>query len=499
MYFPSLRVGDVVEVVFARRAVARRNIFDDYFGDITVLGSGEPVERLDYALEAPADRKLYFNVPIERTISDDGSRATYRLKREGQTGLKSEASMPGWSEVLDYVHVSTFADWASVGAWYWDLVKGQLVVNEEIREGVKRALATLPKGASRREMVAVIYRHVVRNTRYVGLEFGIHGYKPYRTTEVYDRRFGDCKDKASLLKVMLQEAGIESHLVLVRTRDQGPLPEDLASLAAFNHAIVYVPEFDLYLDGTAEWAGDTELPSGDQGATVLVVKDGAGATFSTIPMSGAEHNEQRRSFDVSLSDDGSAHVRASEEVRGTGAAALRATYEAADQRVARVTQRYSREFPGVEVEDAEFTSVTDILRPVAIRTTMQVPRWADTTPRGLRLVVREASQSMVRALAPQVKRIHPLILGVPGRSVRTVVVHAPRGQRFVSGPDPARVESRFGTMVLRTSFEGATARFEIDVSFHQPRVTADEYPEFRSFLESVDDALNQVFETEVTS
>ena len=114
-------------------------------------------------------------------------------------------------------------------------------------------------------------------------------------------------------------------------------------------------------------------------------------------------------------------------------------------------------------------------------------------------MVREASQSMVRALAPHVKRIHTMVLGVPGRSVRSVVVHAPKGQRFTSGPEPARVESRFGTMDLRTSFDGATATYEIEMTFHQPRVTAEEYPDFRSFLESVDDALNQVFETEVGS
>ena len=131
--------------------------------------------------------------------------------------------------------------------------------------------------------VRALYKHVITSTRYVGLEFGIHGFKPYRTTDVYDRRFGDCKDKASLLKVMLGEAGIKSHLVLVRTRDQGTIGNTPASLSAFNHAITYVPSLDLYLDGTAEFSGPEELPTGDQGATVLIVRDGAGAELRTIP------------------------------------------------------------------------------------------------------------------------------------------------------------------------------------------------------------------------
>jgi transglutaminase-like putative cysteine protease len=138
--------------------------------------------------------------------------------------------MPGWTEIARYLHVSTFKDWDAVGRWYWNLVREQLVVDAKIKAAVQEVLKGLPKGADERAKVRALYKHVITSTRYVGLEFGIHGFKPYRTTDVYDRRFGDCKDKASLLKVMLAEAGIASHLVLVRTRDQGTVTATPASL-----------------------------------------------------------------------------------------------------------------------------------------------------------------------------------------------------------------------------------------------------------------------------
>ena len=81
-------------------------------------------------------------------------------------------------------------------------------------------------------------------TRYVGLEFGIHGYKPYKVTQVLARRFGDCKDKASLMVALLREVGIDAELVLVRTRRGGRIDAEPASLAVFDHAIVYVPKLD---------------------------------------------------------------------------------------------------------------------------------------------------------------------------------------------------------------------------------------------------------------
>ena len=58
---------------------------------------------------------------------------------------------------------------------------------------------------------------MIRNTRYVALEFGIHGWKPYRAHEVVSRGFGDCKDKGSLINAVLAAAGIEARVVLLRT------------------------------------------------------------------------------------------------------------------------------------------------------------------------------------------------------------------------------------------------------------------------------------------
>ena len=80
-------------------------------------------------------------------------------------------------------------------------------------------------------MVAALYGFVVTQTRYVGLEFGIHGFKPYRVDQVLTRRFGDCKDKASLTHALLEAVGLDSRLVLLRMRRLGRLPAAPASLA----------------------------------------------------------------------------------------------------------------------------------------------------------------------------------------------------------------------------------------------------------------------------
>ena len=142
-------------------------------------------------------------------------------------GIRPEANMPGWTEIARYLHVSTFADWDAVGRWYWNLVKDQLIVDAKIRAAVNEVLLSLPEGADERAKVRALYKHVITSTRYVGLEFGIHGFKPYRVTQIVRRGFGDCKDKASLLYAMFREAGIDAHIVLTRGERS-----ELAELAA---------------------------------------------------------------------------------------------------------------------------------------------------------------------------------------------------------------------------------------------------------------------------
>ncbi|MCX4244490.1 DUF3857 domain-containing protein [Paraliomyxa miuraensis] len=496
--FPGLRVGDTLEVAFLRRDVAARNMFDEYYGDLMPLQGDEPIRHVEYVLEAPSDKPLYFNRKVEQTQSKDGKATTYRVVAKNVPGIKPEGAMPGWTEVAQFLHVSTYRSWDDVGRWYWNLVREQLVVDDAIRKGVQQALADLPPNADERAKVDAIYEHVVRNTRYVGLEFGIHGYKPYRTTDVYSRRFGDCKDKASLLKVMLAEIGIDSHLVLVRTRDLGTLPQAPASLAAFNHAITYVPSLDLFLDGTAEWSGPGELPSGDQGATVLVVEDGKGAKFRTIPMSGADDNGRRTEQHVTLRADGTASIDHTITVWGGGASSVRFRFQSPEQRKERLTSVFGDVFPGVEVRDVKAPGLDDILQPATLSATLRVPTWstkegAAEDPR-LRFQVLGRDSRLAAAMAGTTEREHDLVLDLPSTEEYRVRYALPPGHRFSRLPEGKSIDSPVGRFSLEVepTDEGVEVRSRLLLP--KPRITPAEYDAFRQFLRQVDASLEQSFE-----
>ena len=492
--FNGLRVGDTLEVAFIRRDTAARNKFDDYFGEIVPLEDILPTRRREYILEAPAGRKLSFNIPVEASPGKQPGTTIYKVVVDERKGIRPEPNMPGWTEIARYLHVSTFSDWDAVGRWYWSLVKEQLIVDAKIRAAVREVLAGLPKDADVRTRVHAVYKHVITSTRYVGLEFGIHGFKPYRTTDVYDRRFGDCKDKASLLKVMLAEAGVPSHLVLVRTVDQGTLGEAPASLSAFNHAITYVPGLDLYLDGTAEFSGPEELPTGDQGATVLIVKDGAGAELRQIPRSKAQDNVQTVRQTVTLAPGGAAVVQHDLTVKGASAAGWRSILQSIDNRRERLTSGWGAQFPGLVVDDIKAPTLGDVLQPVRLTTRWEVPSWAQAQGEGLRFLALGHRTGLTRSIAGQAKREHDLVLSAASTEDNHTEYVLPKGWKIVQSPSPRQIDTPLGLFRLEVEAQGERATIKTHLEYRKSRISPSEYRALRDFLSQVDGSLDQVFE-----
>src|SRR5205823_1597140 len=275
VHFPRLHAGDVVELQYRVEDVAPRNAFADYFGEVNYMQSNEPVARAEYVLITPKTRTFYFNKPnvpgLTQTVEETPEARVYKFVALSVPAIKPEALQPPWSEMLGHVHVSTYKSWDDMGRWYWGLVKDQFVADDEVR----RRVADVTKGlTSERDKVKAVYDYVVQKTRYVALEFGIHGFKPYRCAQIFARGFGDCKDKATLIVTMLKEAGVDATPVMVRTNLRGDIETTPPSLAVFDHMIAYVPSMDLYLDGTAEDHGSTELPSMDRGALAVRVQEG---------------------------------------------------------------------------------------------------------------------------------------------------------------------------------------------------------------------------------
>ena len=488
--FPSLAPGDVLELQYRVDDTAQDNLLSDYWGTVESVQGTYPKVRYQYLVEMPKERPLYWNekkLPgIAHVREDvDTGRVLYRWNAKHVAKVVPEPGMPGWAEVAAHLHISTYRTWDEVGRYWWGLVRDQLTPNDERR----RTVDTVLQGVDRKDEQAVvraIYNFVVTNTRYVALEFGIHGYKPYRVDRVLARRFGDCKDKASLIHSMLKVAGVESHLVLLRMRNLGTLDPEPASMAAFNHAILYVPRFDLYLDGTAEFHGARELPSGDRVANVLIVEPGGKSTFLTTPEARPEDNATRLTMDLALKADGGAEVTGASTVGGQMAPEYRRAYRAVASRKSTFERAWAQSFPGLTVQDVKLNDTTRLDEDVQVDFRMSIPRFAEALPGQLRFLPFGTGRSYTQTYASLAERRFDLVMNSPWLNRFTFRYTLPQGYSVAELPPEHQEETPFGRVRLTYRQEGNQLICDGEVSLSAARVKAEDYAAFRAFLGRVD-------------
>jgi transglutaminase-like putative cysteine protease/tetratricopeptide (TPR) repeat protein len=523
--FPALAPGDVLELAVRRDDVAGENLLSDYFGELVFAADTTRKLRFEYVLLAPAAREIHAADPrlegarrSERRL--EGDVVERRWTAEHVPRVRPEPGMPGWSEVAPYVHVSTYASWEDVQRFWWGLVHEQLEPTPEIRELAtaiaREALAARrapparngngrrsadPEAAavdaplpplSREDELAIvraIHAFVVTNTRYVALEVGIHGYKPYRVDQVLERRFGDCKDKASLAHAMLRAVGIDSRLVLLRMKRLGRVPERPASLAVFNHAILHVPGHDLWLDGTATYSGSADLPPEDRGATVLVVNPGGKPWFGTVPEARPEENRTESRFEVALSDDGSARVRGASRIAGVQAPGYRRAYEAERNRRAAFEQAFSRTFPGLEVKEVALSDLSRLDDAVDLSFTLELPRLAEREGGGLRFLPFGNAHRYVESWAPLSAREHDLAVGEPYENRFAFRYELPAGWEPLGLPPAAAADGDAAAFEVAYRREPGAVVAEGRVVLKRSRVEPAGYAAFRELAIALDRAL----------
>jgi hypothetical protein len=323
----------------------------------------------------------------------------------------------------------------------------------------------------------------------VGLEFGIHGYKPYGASLVATRGFGDCKDKAALLVTMLKEAGVEADFALVRTRHRGDLDTDIASLSAFDHAIAYVPDLDLWIDATAEQHGIENLPFADQGVLALrLTRDGP--VMGRTPILPAEKNQTKGELRVRLFPNGEAAIQGQVTTNGDTAAHLRRELETTHTRRERFEQLMSASMPGVKVSHVNITSLDALDRPVSYSYEARLPAYALVTPSsGLEFSV-DQGQDMTKRFARLPRRSADLVVGPTGLIERRTELHIPEGFEAQSLPPPVELRTRFGSLALLVETRGSQMTIHRRVSLDIAQVSPEDYPDFVKFCRAVDEAMS---------
>lgn len=209
----------------------------------------------------------------------------------------------------------TFSDWHDVSRWATSLSEPQVIVDDNIAAKARELTA-----ASKTELEKIqAIGNFVQNLQYISIDIGVghgNGYKPRASNLVLSRGYGDCKDKANLMRAMLRSLKIDAYPVLVFAGDPTFVREQWPSPRQFNHCIIAVKISDatngltvvnheklgrlLIFDATDSYTRVGDLPSYLQGSFAVVVAGDNGGLFK-MPVTPAETNLLERNIEVKLS------------------------------------------------------------------------------------------------------------------------------------------------------------------------------------------------------
>jgi hypothetical protein len=92
---------------------------------------------------------------------------------------------------------------------------------------------------------------------------------PHPADKVLSNGYGDCKDHAILFSALLKAKGIASHTALINLGASYALA-NAPTFGSLNHAITWLPDFNLYVDTTAAVAPFGVLPFEEYGKPVVL-------------------------------------------------------------------------------------------------------------------------------------------------------------------------------------------------------------------------------------
>ena len=382
----------------------------------------------------------------------------------------------------------TSGDWAAIGANIQKLNQDRTQASPELAAKAQGLVAGKTDFADK---VQAIGEFVQQQIRYVAIEIGIGGIQPHNAADIFQYRYGDCKDKATLLSAMLASVGIHSTWVYVDT-ERGYITPDAPSFSG-NHAIaaIQLPEgYEsgklhsivktrsgkrfLIFDPTWEYTPFGVLESNLQGSYGILV-DGSDSELVQFPVLDPGLNSVERSAHFKLGDDGSLRGDVTVKRDGDIAAYWRSVYHEANEKDQRTEMQRTlgRDLGEFTLGHSTVENTSALTKDFVQQYELTVPQYARSE--GPLMLVRPRVLGSDSFEIDRKIRTYPVELGET-RTVRDDFdVDLPEGYIVDEIPDPVSIDVGFAMYKSRTEMHGNTMHYAREYTVRQLEVPADRY------------------------
>ena len=476
-----------------------------------------PVISSRYTITVPEGwhaEAVTFNHPkIEPTING----TTYSWELSNLAPIPPEPMSPKFTSIMPWLAVSyyppnsasslaikTFANWGEVAAWMSELEDPQVLVNDALARKAYELTAT---SKTEFEKIRAIAEYV-QKIQYISIQTGLGrggGYRPHSSIEVFTKSYGDCKDKANLMRAMLKVVGITAFPISIYSGDPMYVRASWPSPGQFNHCIIAVKVSDqtqaitiiqhptlgrlLIFDPTDEETPVGDLPFHLQGSLALI--DSKTETdLVKMPVTPPEMNQLERTANLELQANGAIAGQIKERANGQMAARFRSQFRQLSKpeytgmierwlTSGATSAKLNKMEPSDNAADGRFT----------LNVEFSANQYAQLMQDRL-LVFKPVVVSRREGLALTAPtRKHPVVLRANAYS-ETVQVKLPAGFTVDEVPDAVKLETPFGSYVTSYEVKNNQLVFKRQLSQQATTIAPADYEKVRKFFESIRAAEN---------
>jgi len=303
LIFPNLEAG-------AKKVYDYQTQFIDYhLLHKFIFGGFAPIE--NSTLEIKLDKEIdlgykIFNDPnntIEFSKTEKRGKWIYKWSMKNIKPVKFEDNSPGYLHIVPNINVfiknytienkkvEGLENVSTLFDYYMDFIKD---INKKENAELKTISQNITSNCKTdEEKVKNIFYWVKDNIKYIAFENGYEGFIPREGNLVYERKFGDCKDMASIITTMAKYANIDNVFIAwIGTREIPYLYLDLPTPSVDNHMIAVFKNGEQYvfLDATDNQTRFGIPTSFIQGKEALVNENGT-YKIVKVPIVDSEMNK----------------------------------------------------------------------------------------------------------------------------------------------------------------------------------------------------------------
>lgn len=467
-----------------------------------------PRVKQSYTLELPANYQ-YSAVFAhrEQVKAIDLEHQRYRWEANNVPGIDLERvpMAPGLQALMGRMTVHfapagtpDLGTWRGVGEFYDVLSHDRMAATPEIAAKAQALTAGKSDFYDKTEAIA---EFVQKDIRYFVIEKGIGGLQPHPAADIFRNRYGDCKDKSTLLAAMLSTVGIHSALVLVDTTRGFVDPEAPSMLGDHAIAAVQIPDgYDspklrsvvktkagkryLIVDPTWDKTAFGQLEHGLQGGYAVLV-EGKDSEVVQIPVLKPELNNIHRTATLQLQPDGSLTGSYLETRFGDLSEYRRSLYLGHDEKAQQtfLQKALSNDLVSFSLSDLKVENADAFNKDLTTRFNLSAERYARSA--GPLLMVRPRVIGTEGLDVDRKPRTVPIDLSETMQEKDDFTIQIPEGYLSDELPQPVKFDMDFASYESSTELNGNALHYRRTYTVREVTLPASRYKDLQALAETI--------------